>query len=556
MDRNPSKFWTGFFLALGLSITTIFSSLLLAASERDWTLNSDSYNWVVNNRATVQLLLQLLSNALALIYVTIISGLINRASRIYWKDRTVRPYIVQFWHSLCTRSVNWHIPFHLLIPLLLYILVTAIPSAIWAGALTPIATTITIGATLDLPSYQNTTSIKEWPSEINSQGPSLRNSKGRFSYSVGMQFQGSLLLSASSATPTNDSTRQHEKLDNSRFTYFGRSFGVGSSVGLLDDALLANELLQGYSYEETGYDTAVTCIHNASSQFKLKNAGNNWFEAYGNLPNSGDVGPEDSSYIGHGSDAIVAIGVGRNPEDPRRMLAIAAGKSYGHLNATQCSMSFQPALFQVNVGVVGRNITVDRIKMIDGFQDGGNLTQVVMRQFELISNDQTSLYTSVVGNSLNDSISDVISAYNGTESLSLEEATLPGAENGLQAMVDDMLVAYASAQIMIQQDTMSTNCTTTLKTMRIGDVKYIYAIFAVNIAVFLFVVLECIRTQFWKGVHSLDYLDPVSLMATKLTADSETEPSESLLWGRYDGAVPLQTLQAGGWPVAAGRRLS
>jgi hypothetical protein len=51
-------------------------------------------------------------------------------------------------------------------------------------------------------------------------------------------------------------------------------------------------------------------------------------------------------------------------------------------------------------------------------------------------------------------------------------------------------------------------------------------------------------------------LDPVSLMATKLTTDSELEPLESLLWDRYDGAVTLQTLQASGWPAPAGRRPS
>lgn len=532
MDRKPAKFWSGFFLALGLSITTIFSSLLLAASARNWKLKSDSYIWVANNRATVQLLLQLLSNALALIYVAIIAELTNRATRIYWKNNPVAPHVVQFWHALCVRSISWSIPLHLLVPLLLYVLVTAIPSAIWAGALTPVATTVAISATLDLPSYQNTSSIKEWPSEIDRQGPRVRNSKGRFSYSVGMQLQGSLLLSASSATPINGSIRQHGKLDNSRFTYFGRSYGVGSSVGLSDDALLANRLLQAYSYEEVGYETVVTCIHNASSQFTLVEDGNGWYEAYGPLPNSGDAGPEDSSYIGHGEDAIVAIGVGRNPEDPRRMLAIAAGSSYGHLNRTQCSMSFQPTLFKVNVGATGRNITVDPIRELDSFQDGGNLTQVVMRQFELISNDQTSLYTSVVGNSLNDSISDFISAYNGTQPLSLEEATLPGVENALQAMVDDMLVAYASAQMMIQQDTTPANCTATLATMRVGDDVYIHAIFAINIAVFLLVVVECMRTRYWKGMYFLDYLNPVSLMTTTFTNGFEMESSEGSLLNR------------------------
>jgi hypothetical protein len=57
------------------------------------------------------------------------------------------------------------------------------------------------------------------------------------------------------------------------------------------------------------------------------------YAAKGKLPNSDER--EYTVMIGHNEDAIVALGVSPNQNDPRRMLAIAAGKSYQDLNNTQ-----------------------------------------------------------------------------------------------------------------------------------------------------------------------------------------------------------------------------
>ncbi|KAI1159731.1 hypothetical protein F5B18DRAFT_635448 [Nemania serpens] len=323
----------------------------------------------------------------------------------------------------------------------------------------------------------------------------------------------SLLDAASSATPIGGSTRVHQKLDESGFTYVGRSYGVGAAVGLTDDDLTANESLLDYSYEEIGFDTSVACIYNTSSQFILVDDINSTWDAYGTLPNSGDVGPELSTYVGHSIDTVVTIGVGRNPDDPRRMLAMAAGASYRHLNATQCSMHFRPARFNVSVNLAGRNITVqpatyDNVPKIPVQK---NLTQTLMRQYELISNSQTSLYISLVGNVLNKSISDYLTTH-AAKSPSLEEATLRGLENSFRAMADDMLVGYASAQLMIQDDRLPVNATTTFAALRVGDDKYIYIIFAMDVVILLLVTIECLRTRGWKGMTSLDYLDPAALL--------------------------------------------
>lgn len=461
----------------------------------------------------MQLVIHLVSNLLALISLDVLTRLINSATRIHWQKNVIAVHTLRLWNALCVRGWNSSLPMHHLLVLFLYITATATPSAIWTGALTPVATRVMKTTTALVPAYRNASNIREFASEIDREGPILRTSKGLFAYSVGLQLQGSLLDAASSATPIGGLTRVHKKLDESGFTYVGRSYGMGAAVGLVDDDLTADESLLEYSYEEIGFDTSVACIYNASSQFILVEDVNDTWDAYGNLPNSGDVGPELSTYVGHSVDTVVAIGVGRNPDDPRRMLAMAAGASYRHLNATQCGMHFRPARFNVSVNLAGRNITVQPAAYDDvpEIPVQRNLTQTLMRQYELISNSQTSLYISLVGNVLNKSISDYLTTH-GAKGPSLEEATLRGLENSFRAMADDMLVGYASAQLMIQGDRLPANATTTFAALRVGDDKYIYIIFAVDVVILLLVAIECLRTRGWRGMTSLDYLDPAALL--------------------------------------------
>ena len=91
-----------------------------------------------------------------------------------------------------------------------------------------------------IPSYTNTSLIQEYPSEFPNpnQVTEVRNSKGVFTYRVGITMEGALLSSASSATTVDGSPRKHVKLDNSGFTYIGRSYGVGAPAGLTDSHIL------------------------------------------------------------------------------------------------------------------------------------------------------------------------------------------------------------------------------------------------------------------------------------------------------------------------------
>ena len=514
-----SKPWEIYIAAAALTVTTTVSTLVLAGCTQERTISPEALAFVTRNRATVQLVVQIVSNILGLLCNTTITVLILYGTRHNLWKRPVKLEVLKLWHDLCMRNLRWSHPWKFLIPLFAFVVLSAAPSAIWAGALTPVVTSVYRTGTIFTPSYDNSDLILEYPSEIDSQGPTLRNTKGLFTYSVGVLMQGSLLASAASATPVDGSTRQHRKPDYSQYTYFGRSYGVAASVGLLDEMALPDKTTVSYTYEERGYKTNVRCSYNASSEYIIKDLTglDMLYAAKGNIPNS-DV-PEYSVMLGHNMDAIVALGVTKNQNDPRRMVAIAAGKSYQNLNSTQCTLDFTSTKFNITVGLQGRNITVTPIAELPvitykAFSAEANLTSVVTRQLEIISNAQTNLYVSLVGNSLNASVSDYIASQNSTSTqpISLRDATLHGLSNALEAMIDDMLVAYGSAQLMIAEQYTPTTALFKSTAMRIGQDSYIYAILAVNLMILILFIFEGVRTRGWKQVAVLDYSDPAVLI--------------------------------------------
>jgi hypothetical protein len=219
-----------------------------------------------------------------------------------------------------------------LITLLLGNLATVF-SALWTGALTPINTIGTLNTTIHVPDWSNISLIQEYASQIDRTGLSLRIADGYFAFSVGVGLLRSLLASASSASPVDGGIRSHNKLDNTRYNYYGLSYSARSSAGLLDQSVLDISRATNYTYTETGLSTTVSCIHNSSSEFIISSSGESVvYPAEGKLPDS--TGEEYSSYIGWSTSAIVAIGVAAQPSlyTAKRYMAFATGDYDSDLN--------------------------------------------------------------------------------------------------------------------------------------------------------------------------------------------------------------------------------
>ncbi|KAK8135472.1 hypothetical protein PG984_003412 [Apiospora sp. TS-2023a] len=510
----------------GLIITTALSVLLVIANKKSWTVPDDFYRVIISNRASVQLAIQVLANLLGLVFSGVICKLINYATRIYFQKHPVHFDVVRFWMGLCSTRMSMELPMKYILLLASFLVLMAAQSALWAGAMTPLTTSVIVNTTVTIPHYRNASLLQEYPSELDSAGPTLRTTKGLFTYSVGVMMQGGILTSAASATPIDSKERRHAKIDYSGFTYIGRSYGVGAAVGLVDESILEDTMAQAYTYREVGYETHVACMYNDSSQFRLFKLGgvDSMYIAKGMLPYSPPKDPEYSLYIGHTSDTVVAIGVAHTntPDDPRRMLAIAAGSSYGNLDKAQCRFEYVPRVFEVSVGLGDRNVTVTPLPtepVPERSFDTQNLTFAATRQFELISNAQTTLYVSLVGNSFNASIADYVTSRtngNNTDDKTPpgpEEATLAGLTNSVTSMIDDILVGYASAQLMVGGFKEAAPATVKRTALAIGQDLYIWAVFGVNTFLISVLVLEAVRTRAWNRLPTFDYMDPSNLVA-------------------------------------------
>ena len=500
-----------------LIVTTIVTCLLMASTLKSWTISGGAYNALQPNRASVQIAVQAFSAILGHLQVSVICCLINYATRLRLDKSSQTLDAVLAWNNLVARSPSWGLRSHYLVPIALFVLASQIPAALWAGAITPVlvVTQASSPASIAVPQYQDSSNIREYPTEVGLEGPLLRSKQGIFGYSPGMRLLGSLLASGSSASTVDGGVRRHAKLDNTRFTYYGRSYGAGASVGLADESVAKNSLAESYSFQERGLRADVGCFYNYSTNFVIGDEGDSIiYPAYGYLPNSGELYEYSKYYSNADGDKIVAIGVSRNQESSQRIIGIAAGSNYSFLNATQCNVEFLPTLFNVSVGLVDRSINVSEDSAATDFTARENLTYALIRQFEFISNDQTSLYLSLLGDSFNSSVASYnlsVSALNGAPPTQ-SSATLIGLTNSIIAMIDDLLIAYASAQLLIANDSTPTPATVQVHAFVFGSAIYVYLIFAINTAIILVLIEEAFRTQNWRGLSNFDYMDPRSLI--------------------------------------------
>ena len=534
-----------------LIVTTVVTSSLLASTLNNWTISGGTYNTLQPNRASVQIAVQVISLILGNLQVSVVCCLINYATRLQLDKSSQTLDAMLAWNNLIARSPSWGLRSDYLVPIVLFIFAAQIPAALWAGAITPVpvVTQASSPASISVPQYLDSSNVREFPSEIGAEGPLLRSTQGIFGYSPGMRLLGSLLASASSATTVDGGVRQHAKLDNTRFTYYGRSYGAGASVGLADESIAKSPLAESYFFQERGLRADVGCVYNSSTEYVIgSEVDPNIYPVSGNLPNSGDLREYSEYYSNSGGSKIVSIGVSRNQESSQRIIGIAAGSNYTFLNATQCNVQFLPTLFNVSVGLVDRSINVSEVSAGTDFTARKNLTYALIRQFELISNDQTNLYLSLLGDSFNSSIASYnlsVSALNEpppTES----SATLTGLTNSITAMIDDLLIAYASAQLLIPNDSTPMPATIQVQAFVFGSAIYVYLTFAINTAIILVLIEEAFRTQNWKGLSNFDYMDLRSLIiGSSMGGKGIAENVKTLARGNNKSVYKLDSRQVG-----------
>jgi hypothetical protein len=150
---------------------------------------------------------------------------------------------------------------------------------------------------------------------------------GTFSFSPVRDRFGFLLNDGASASTQNTTiTPLYKKNDNSNFTYYRRSYGVGASVGLVDKHIQTRYPgLNSFSFNETGSFADVYCMVNRSTAFHLDLTLNSKNVAFPNIYEANGCPP----WIPLGDcGGFSEIGMG----SPSSIVAVADWEQYGNTN--------------------------------------------------------------------------------------------------------------------------------------------------------------------------------------------------------------------------------
>ena len=501
--------------------------------------------FTTDHRAPAQIIVSMVAGTLASLNVYTVIKLLNLGARIHLLRHRLSLSMIEFVRAFSTRSVLFDSLATIYSTVAILTLILILPNILWTGALTPVVSNITrVGTdTLNVPRYSDGTTI--FGSEYGCRNPD--STLGPVSACPINFLRSSLLIQAGRATSNLMSS--HPKNDNTHYSYLGRSFGVGSSAGLLDQGIWAHNAtskLLSYSYHELGYDTGVKCIYNASSQFQLSTVKEPVYEvttglptiyrAGGSFPNATPDDIEDYSFVMSDTTDATIVAMTARHSHGRNYLMITSGEFYAKLNNTQCEATFTPTLFHVEVNVADKVITVHPSASDNStlpippsrdaalFDPGSGLAMTAMNQLRVLGNYGSTISTSDFGNTLAANIGGPV----GEGSNLTSSGILSPLADSFVAVMDEILVFNAGNQAITpvgidekRGDYSKVPVELTVKCVAVGEGRYIFATFAMCIVLALATLIEATRTRFWRDLPSWDFMHTDSLVYASAVAGSD-----------------------------------
>lgn len=481
---------------------------------------------IEDHRTTVSVVVQLLATVMGLLQINILTGVIRASFSLYISTKPIRLDTIGLFNALIIPRVPWSLPWTSIFIALSMLIVAQGPGALWAGAMTPIITSKTSNlGSIAIPQFTKATA-HIWDSEFYLDGQDnvwnyvqnctmIRGEVTLVSNCPVPNYQASLLESAREAS-SSDGLRNHSKPDNAMWTYRGRSYGVGSSQGLVTVQNIPHDhALLGYTYNETGYLTSVQCVRNDSSALTFELSAHvdyvDIWEITGNLPNSirSEFYPVMAWHRDSLNDTTVLAWVGVS-NNSSHMIGIVASEQYGNFSNIQCEVVFEPTMFAVTVNLTTQNLVVSPIAsvapdLID-IDPTGHLQGNAIHSVNLLSRMSTSLYVSVLGEALTYNLETMASSSNATSNDDFDLALEATSESFL-AIFDDVLGIYSGAQLVLSNASTQTAIFGSFEAVQIGLPWYQWAVLAINIGLLVLVLAEGLRTRWWRGLPCFDLLD-------------------------------------------------
>ncbi|KAG6356909.1 hypothetical protein INS49_014784 [Diaporthe citri] len=367
------------------------------------------------HQTTISVTVQVLYAVMGALQVTTLTVVISAGFRLRLATQPIQLRTIGLLNAIIVPRLPKSLSLPSLLPALLMVVLAQAPGAIWAGALAPVPkSAVAMLGSVAVPLYSNAT-VDLWDSEFHLdnnrsvwnfvQNCTSARGGGDFSSNISISncpvpnYRAQLLESAREASAGGSITsRNHSKPENPAWTYRGRSYGIGAGQGLTPvQGVPADYSLLSFTYNETGYQTSVTCEFNTSAalNFTFSSSVDNvkiW-EVEGNLPNS------------------------------------IAGEFY-------------PVM-------AWHRDTLDDAAIDDIDQTGtGHLRSNAIRSINVLSRMSTSLYISVLGEALDHNLQTIKSSLL-TANHDLTTQTLHATADSFTAMLDDVLGIYGGSQIVL-----------------------------------------------------------------------------------------------------------
>ena len=130
----------------------VSTSLLVLIDRRS---TGSLLSFISTNRATVQIIVSIVSSTLACLNVYTMTKLLNLATRIHLLRQSLSLTMIKFIGVVATGRLATDLPAVMSIMSVILVLLFAIPNVLWTGALTPILanTTIVENGALHIPCY-------------------------------------------------------------------------------------------------------------------------------------------------------------------------------------------------------------------------------------------------------------------------------------------------------------------------------------------------------------------------------------------------------------------
>ena len=523
--RLCGPLWRRLLPIIPISVATAVSiGRLITSNHRS---SDQIYRWVKEDRPTVQFVVHLLSSALAACWIYAICSTINKLVRLRLCRKEMRGERLRLWAAVGDQRIDFHLRFPLLLVTLVFAVVTAVPAAVWTGALTPRLGTLRAAAQVVVPRTGNDAysflSSKKDPCSTANQ------TAGAFGSCLAGLDLGSILASARTAATAEGSARTHWKLDNSGYRYLGRSYGVGTSVGLNNTDLERGTPLLSYTFLENGYLTEASCIYNSSSDWAIQRVQDNGpdlpsiFEATGRLPNSnwssGAPIPSSSKHISS-SDGATIVSLGSDPSpttDDSYVFAIAAGSAYAPLDQIQCQLSLHPTTFVVAVNVTDKSIAVQPRGPTPDIEPRGVLRARATSALARVADLSPTFPTSLLGDALLTSVRAPpphgrLFALDADPSAA--DLIVLRAVTGATLAVADTVLLAAAGSALAQPDASAgatTPAAAAYEAVQIGTWPYLVVTLVLNALALLFVLVAAVVHGGWAALPRVDVFDLVSL---------------------------------------------